>query len=241
MNRTFPALLIGVVSLLTLAGVPAAATARPAGQDAVAGPGARRGHQPPTCSQAAGPYQRQAELYLRRPVDGRQSLGDCQAIRTFQQAQHIAPATGFAGPVTGAVLRLMAAQQDPNKDGHCPNGPERVACVDLSRQLMWVQQGGKVIFRPVAIRSGQRTMETRTGTYRIYHRHRDHTSSLYRTPMPFAQFFDRGQALHGVYGSLYAPPGSHGCVNVKRTDAQKLWNVLRKGDIVHIWGRKTGV
>ncbi|MFI0710901.1 L,D-transpeptidase [Streptomyces inhibens] len=201
----------------------------------------RRGTRASSCSRSTGPYQRQAERYLRRDVDGRQSTGDCRAIRRFQQMHHIAPASGFAGPVTGAVVRLMRAKKDPNRAGHCPERPERTACVDLDRQLMWVQQGEQVIFPPVAIRSGRPTMETRTGTYRIYLRHRSHTSNLYHTPMPFAQFFDRGEALHGVYDDIYDGPGSHGCVNLTWTDARKLWDVLKKSDIVHVWGRKPGV
>ncbi|MGW7485985.1 L,D-transpeptidase [Streptomyces sp. NPDC054786] len=193
------------------------------------------------CSRSTGPYQRQTERYLRREVDGRQSAGDCRAIRRFQQAHRIVPASGFAGSVTGAMVRLMRAKKDPNRAGHCPDRRERTVCVDLNRQLLWVQQDGRVIFDPVAIRSGAPTMETRTGTYRIYLRHRRHISNLYHTSMPFAQFFDRGEALHAVYDDIYQGPGSHGCVNLTWTDAQKLWDLLKKQDIVYVWGRKPGV
>lgn len=211
-------------------------------------PGGRRLHiesvpryeaqRAPRCSRSTGPFQRQTERYLRRDVDGRQSTGDCRAIRAFQREHRIAPATGFAGPVTGAMVQLMRAKRDPNRAGLCPNRPERTVCADLNRQLLWVQQSGMVIFAPVAIRSGQPTMETRTGTYRIYRRERSHTSNLYHTPMPFAQFFDRGEALHGVYDDIYSGPGSHGCINLTWSDARKLWDLLKKSDIVHIWGRK---
>ncbi|MGW7573646.1 L,D-transpeptidase family protein [Streptomyces sp. NPDC054765] len=193
------------------------------------------------CSRSTGPFQRQTERYLRRDADGRQSAGDCRAIRRFQRAHRIAPATGFAGPVTGAMVRLMRARKDPNRAGHCPDRPQRTACVDLNRQLMWVQQNGQVIFDPVAIRSGAPTMETRTGSYRIYLRHRRHISNLYGTSMPYAQFFDRGEALHGVYEDIYSGPGSHGCVNLTMTDARRVWEVLKKGDIVYVWGRKPGL
>ncbi|MFD3418574.1 L,D-transpeptidase family protein [Streptomyces decoyicus] len=201
----------------------------------------RPGTRAAACSRATGPYQRQAERYLRREVDGRQSAGDCRAIRRFQQAHRIAPATGFAGPVTGAMVRLMRAKKNPNRAGHCPDRPGRTACVDLNRQLLWVQQNGRVIFDPVAIRSGAPTMETRTGSYRIYLRHRSHISNLYGTSMPFAQFFDRGEALHGVYDDIYQGPGSHGCVNLTWSDAGKLWDLLKKGDVVYVWGRKPSV
>lgn len=193
------------------------------------------------CSASTGPYQRQAERYLGRQVDGRQSTGDCRAIRRFQQAHRIAPATGFAGPVTGAIVRVMRARKDPNQAGHCPALAQRTACVDLNRQLMWVQQGSQVILEPVAIRSGAPTMETRTGSYRIYLRHRHHISNLYGTRMPYAQFFDRGEALHGVYEDIFSGAGSHGCVNLTMTDARRAWEVLRKGDTVYVWGRKPGV
>ncbi|MDC7338402.1 L,D-transpeptidase family protein [Streptomyces lydicus] len=164
--------------------------------------------------------------------------GDCRAIRRFQRAHRIAPATGYAGRATGAAVRLMRARKDPNRAGRCPDRPERTVCADLNRQLLWVQQGGAVIFDPVTIRSGQPTMETRTGTYRIYRRSRNHTSNLYHTPMPFAQFFDRGEALHGVYEDIYAGAGSHGCINLTWSDARRLWDLLKKGDVVHVWGRK---
>ncbi|MEU8996844.1 L,D-transpeptidase family protein [Streptomyces caniferus] len=196
---------------------------------------------PVACSRSTGPYQRQAERYLGREVDGRQSTGDCRAIRRFQQAHRIAPASGFAGPVTGAMVRLMRAKKDPNRAGHCPDRPERTVCADLSRQLLWVQQDGRVIFDPVVMRSGAPTMETRTGTYRIYLRHRHHISNLYHTSMPFAQFFDRGEALHAVYDDIYQGPGSHGCINLTWGDAQKLWELLKKQDVVYVWGRKPSV
>ncbi|MEU9119763.1 L,D-transpeptidase [Streptomyces sp. NPDC048506] len=190
------------------------------------------------CSRASGPFQRQAERYLRRAVDGRQSTADCRAIQQFQRAHRIAPATGFAGPVTGAMVRLMRAQRDPNRAGHCPDHAERTVCVDLDRQLMWVQQNGRVLFDPVAIRTGYPGQPTRTGTFRIYLRSKAHVSNLYHSPMPYAQFFDHGEALHGVYDDLYEGDGSHGCVNLTWSDARRLWDVLKKGDIVHVWGRK---
>ncbi|MEU8682296.1 L,D-transpeptidase [Streptomyces sp. NPDC048611] len=201
----------------------------------------RAGLRAPRCSAATGPYQRLTEGYLGRQVDGRQSTGDCRAIRRFQREHRIAPATGFAGPVTGATVRLMRARKDPNRAGHCPALAQRTACVDLNRQLMWVQQSGRVILEPMVIRSGAPTMETRTGSHRIYLRHRHHISNLYGTRMPYAQFFDRGQALHGVYEDIYSGPGSHGCVNLTMTDARRVWEVLRTGDTVYVWGRKPGV
>ncbi|MEU4846333.1 L,D-transpeptidase family protein [Streptomyces gilvosporeus] len=193
------------------------------------------------CSPSTGPAQKAVEEFLEREPDGVQSPEDCQAIRSFQRAHQIEPATGFAGPVTGAVVRLLRAQKDPNHDQRCPERTVRVVCVDLNRQLLWVQQDGEVVFRPVAVRSGRPQMDTRNGTYRIYWRHKNHMSSLYHTPMPFAQFFDGGEALHGVYDDVYAGAGSHGCINLQFEDSEKLWGLLDRNDLVYVWGHKTGV
>ncbi|MFE0178834.1 L,D-transpeptidase family protein [Streptomyces sp. NPDC059002] len=194
----------------------------------------------PACSRHTGPYQRQAERWLGRPVDGRQSAVDCRAIRAFQRKQGIRPAIGFAGPVTWARMRWISARKNPNAAKKCPTRAYRLACVDLSRQLMWVQKDGKVLFGPVPIRTGRAGYGTRTGWHKVYWKHKNHWSSLYNTPMPYSQFFSGGQAFHAIYGNVYSPPGSRGCVNMRVTDARALWKTLLKGDKVYVWGRKPG-
>ncbi|MFF4489823.1 L,D-transpeptidase family protein [Streptomyces sp. NPDC001544] len=192
------------------------------------------------CSRQAGPYQRQVERWLKLKVDGRQSTADCKAIRNFQKKHGIKPAIGFAGPVTWARMTLISARKNPNAAGKCPVRTYRVACVDLSRQLTWVQKGRKVLFGPVPMRSGRKGYATRAGWHTVYWRHKNHWSTLYNQPMPYAQFFDGGQAFHAVYGSIYTTVGSWGCVNLELADARRLWGVLRKGDRVFVWGRRPG-
>nr|WP_240929761.1 L,D-transpeptidase [Streptomyces coryli] len=89
------------------------------------------------------------------------------------------------------------------------------------------------------IRSGAPGYPTRIGWHRVYLRDRHHRSSLYdNAPMPHSQFFSGGQAFHGHHGSMYAPPGSHGCVNMRVADAKAPWTAARKGTRVFIYGRK---
>ncbi|SDK69533.1 L,D-transpeptidase family protein [Streptomyces indicus] len=190
----------------------------------------------PACTASTGPYQKQVERWLKLKADGRQSPADCRAIKAFQQKQGIRPAIGFAGPVTYARVRQLHAAKYP--ESLCPKRKGRVACVDLRRQLMWVTKGGKRVFGPVPIRTGRPGYATRTGWHKIYWRHKNHYSTLYEAPMPYSQFFSGGQAFHGIYGSVYRPPGSHGCVNMTFGDAKKLWAVLRSGDQVYVWGQK---
>ncbi|SER57011.1 L,D-transpeptidase catalytic domain [Streptomyces sp. yr375] len=192
------------------------------------------------CTKRVGPYQRAVERWLKLTVDGKQSAADCRAIRAFQKTQKIQPAIGFAGPVTWARMQLISAKKNPNAAKKCPVRVYRVACVDLDRQVTWVQKGAKVVFGPVSMRSGRAAHPTRKGWHTVYWRHKNHVSTLYNTPMPYAQFFDGGQAFHAVYGTIHTTIGSQGCVNLTLGDARKLWGVLKKGDRVYVWGHRPG-
>ncbi|MFE2474783.1 L,D-transpeptidase family protein [Streptomyces sp. NPDC059389] len=195
----------------------------------------------PACTAGTGPYQRELEAHLGRPVDGTQSPADCAAVRAFQSANGITPADGYPGLATYRTMVAVAARAHPNADGACPVSTGRVTCVDLDRQLLWVQRGSGVVFPPVPIRTGRDDQETRRGRHEIYWRSKDHKSTLYdNAPMPYAQFFDGGQALHGRPGDLYAHGGSAGCVNLSVPDAERLWNLLDEGDTVYVWGTKPG-
>ncbi|MDX3727013.1 L,D-transpeptidase family protein [Streptomyces caniscabiei] len=200
--------------------------------------------QAASCTTSTGPYQKQVEKFLGRTVDGKQSAGDCKAIKAFQTKHGITPNAGYAGSVTWGVMDLMNKQKavgkNPNKAGKCPTNKGRIACVDLTLQLSWIQDGAKLVYGPVPVRTGRDGDETRTGLKKIYWRNIDHVSSIYHVPMPYAQFFDGGQAFHSAGVSMWNPPGSRGCVNMTKTDAKKYWSLLKKGDDVFVYGRKPG-
>ncbi|MET7758584.1 L,D-transpeptidase [Streptomyces sp. NPDC005389] len=193
-----------------------------------------------SCTATTGTHQRRVERLLKLTVDGRQSAADCRAIRAFQVREKIKPANGYAGPVTWARAELLAARKNLDPGRRCPVKKYAVVCVDLDRQLMWVRKDKKVTFPAVTMRSGRKGYATRTGWHSVYWRHKNHWSTIYNTPMPYSQFFSGGQAFHAVYGQLATPTGSRGCVNLSYRHAQKLWDVLRKGDRVYIWGKRPG-
>jgi len=142
------------------------------------------------CTTEAGPHQKQVEKFLGRPVDGKQSSADCKVVRAFQAKHGITPDIGYAGPVTWGVMDLMnkqeAAGKNPNKAGTCPVDKGRVACVDLTRQLSWIQDGKKLVHGPVPVRTGRDGYETRTGLKKIYWRNENPTrpSTTCRCPTP---------------------------------------------------------
>ncbi|MFG3172479.1 L,D-transpeptidase family protein [Streptomyces sp. NPDC048200] len=193
------------------------------------------------CQAPTGPYQRDLEKHLGRPVDGRQSQDDCRAIRAFQSKHRTLRQDGYADLATYRTMVVVEATPKPNAAGICPVRSYRVTCVDMDRQILWVQTGNRVGFGPVAIRTGRDAQETRPGWHTIYLRNRDQVSTLYdNAPMPYAQFFDGGQALHGHPGDLYDGGGSAGCINLTVTDAASLWDLLDIDDSLYVWGVKPG-
>ncbi|MFI6284532.1 L,D-transpeptidase [Streptomyces sp. NPDC051018] len=198
------------------------------------------GGRVPECALSAGPYQREVEAHLGLVVDGLQSPTDCEAIRAYQVKHEIEPAEGYAGLYTYRVVVWERALAEGDAIEGCPDKGGMVVCVDKNRQILWVEKAGKVVLRPVPARTGMPGYGTRTGWFQIFRREEDFWSDLYGGPMPFAQFFSGGQALHGSYRPIFEDPGSYGCVNLRYEDAQALWNGVGLGDEVYVWGQRTG-
>lgn len=91
-----------------------------------------------------------------------------------------------------------------------------VICVDKTQKLVRLVRNGAVVVVTDA-RFGSDAHPTLEGTFRVYRKARDHTSSLYHTWMPLALFFSGGEAVH--FSPYFQRDGyaghSHGCVNVR--------------------------
>lgn len=205
-----------------------------------------------TCD--TGPYQRQAESYLGLVVDGVNSVADCDKIKAFQVTNEIAPASGYAGSVTYSVMKRKTFAR--SRASMCP-ALSRVVCVDLTSQMMWIAQSGDRVWGPYAIRSGRNGYETRTTTNRggdcrskystgtadyckVFRRVRNDWSYTWKSPMPYAMYFDGGEAFHTSTRYLYSEPGSHGCIHMLPDKASWLWGQMPLGTKVSIFGRKPG-
>lgn len=178
-------------------------------------------------------------------VTGRYAGSTVEAVKGFQARRRI-PVTGQVDRRTLTRLKEMTREPTraelmdivpagPALDPRCRTG--RAMCVDKSsRSLRWVVDG--VVLRTVEVRFGSDELPTREGAFAVFRKSRDHVSSLYDTPMPFAMFFSGGQAVH--YSPDFAANGydgaSHGCVNVRdRAAVEWLFDQVRIGDkvIVH--------
>ncbi|MEU0220796.1 L,D-transpeptidase family protein [Streptomyces sp. NPDC006265] len=129
-------------------------------------------------------------------------------------------------------LYLMGGQQADPPDARCRTG--RVLCIDkTSRTLRWMIDGRTV--STMAVRFGSQGTPTREGVFSVYWKSRDHVSTLYDSPMPYAMFFSGGQAVHfsADFAARGYAGGSHGCVNVRDEQAiAELFAQVRNGDRV---------
>jgi lipoprotein-anchoring transpeptidase ErfK/SrfK len=189
------------------------------------------------CTADTGPRQTRVERFLGLVPDGTNSTSDCRAIRRFQRTYGIEPAAGYAGTVTGKLvkrLRLSAERAD-----RC-DSRAKVVCADLKSQTVWIAKGGTITWGPYPIRSGRDGYETRRGLFHVQSKDIDHVSSIFGSPMPYAMFFSGGQAFHTSDRYLYDPLGSHGCVHILPKIAADMWGRVDVGTAVQVFGLKPG-
>ncbi|MFY0509531.1 L,D-transpeptidase family protein [Streptomyces anulatus] len=223
---------------------PAPTTARPAPEPSTAPP-------PRVLMRTGSESERVRELQARlRQIGhfGRNPTAyygsvTADSVRSFQAKRRL-PVTGSTDAVTWQRLLAMtrvptAAELDPPTerpvaapDERCLKG--RVLCISKkSRTLAWMNDG-KVV-SAMDVRFGSEYTPTREGVFEVFWKSRDHVSTLYDTPMPYALFFSGGQAVH--YSADFAANGyggaSHGCVNVRdKKKVAALFDQVKNGDKV---------
>ena len=158
------------------------------------------------------------------------------AVKAFQRRNGLA-ATGRVGPRTWTPLIRQSVRGRSAVPAGCRNAGWH-ACYDRRWHQVNLYHDGKLL-NSWLVRGGAFSTPTRTGTYRVFYRDVDHVSSLFHAPMPYSQFFDRGQALHGSRLMMDPYVGhSHGCVNFWTEDARQLWNLTSTKRLwVHVYGR----
>ncbi|MEV1066590.1 L,D-transpeptidase family protein [Streptomyces sp. NPDC050263] len=232
---------------------PTASAGAPVTGARPSGPGeATPGARPPAVLWSRGDTGRdvrelQARLrqvaWLHTGPTGTYDDSTVRAVQGFQGKRGL-PKTGKTDAVTWRrLLRmtrepgewdlyLMGGQPAAAPDPRCLTG--RVLCIDkTTRTLRWMIDGRTV--STVSVRFGSQYTPTREGVFHVYWKSRDHVSTLYDSPMPYAMFFSGGQAVH--YSSDFAARGyagaSHGCVNVRDEAAiAELFAQVRNGDKV---------
>lgn len=150
-------------------------------------------------------------------------------------------AVGLTAPANAQVkstVSTKAAQARSGKISYpsaCLKG--RALCISKSRRTVTFLLNGKPQMT-LAARFGSRSEPTREGRFKITRMSRNHVSSIYHTPMPFAMFFSGGQAVH--YSKGFARDGyrgaSHGCVNTRdKPRTGWIFDRVKVGDTVYVY------
>jgi peptidoglycan hydrolase-like protein with peptidoglycan-binding domain len=138
-------------------------------------------------------------------------------------------------PTHKEMYPVVTARPATKLDPRCMTG--RAMCISkTSRTLSWVVDG--TVRTSMDVRFGSQYTPTREGLFHVTFKSRDHVSTLYNSPMPYAMFFSGGEAVH--YSADFAARGyngaSHGCVNVRDKPAiAALFDQVNVGDkvVVH--------
>jgi lipoprotein-anchoring transpeptidase ErfK/SrfK len=156
------------------------------------------------------------------------------AARAFELKQQLP----VQDPITLATYQRLVGVTW--RGAHVPaicTAPGAVICVDKSQRLLRYFVNGRLTEQFDA-RFGDESHPTVEGVFSVYWKSRDHVSSIYHTPMPFALFFAGGEAVH--YSQYFAAVGydghSHGCVNVRDyAGAARLFDEVAVGTRVVVY------
>ena len=119
-----------------------------------------------------------------------------------------------AAPAAAAPMAAKATKKKTTLPKRCRTG--KVVCISKRDRKVRYVVNGKIKMSTDA-RFGGPGHRTREGTFHVFMKSYNHTSTIYHTWMPRAMFFSGGQAVH--YSPDFKARGyngaSHGCVNVR--------------------------
>jgi L,D-transpeptidase catalytic domain/Putative peptidoglycan binding domain len=172
------------------------------------------------------------------PVDMGQLDQTTRGALMVYQSDHDLQATGEPDRDTWASL--LAAETDYRRD------PQPYTWVTVSESLpetLDVHRGDRVVFSTPA-NTGVPGAETAQGIFPIYSRlvsttmtGEDVDGTKYSVPdVPWVNYFNGGDAVHGYPRESYGFPQSNGCVELPIEAAHTVFGMLAIGDIVQVDG-----
>jgi len=114
---------------------------------------------------------------------------------------------------------------------------ERWIDVDLSSQTAHAYQGDTLV-NSFVVSTGTWRYPTVVGKFKVYVKYRAAPMSgpgYYLPGVPYIMYFYKGYGLHGTYWhNNFGTPMSHGCVNLRTSDAKWLFNFASVGTVVYV-------
>jgi peptidoglycan hydrolase-like protein with peptidoglycan-binding domain len=171
-------------------------------------------------------------------VEGVPSAITKAAVMTVENQNGLA-VDAIAGPKVWAILLQDAAK------GFTSGSPYTYVYVSkvLPENLtLWVD--GVPKFQNIAVNTGVPGADTADGTYEVFEhvtasemKGTNPDGTTYDDPnVPWASYFNGGDALHGFVRATYGSPQSNGCVEMAITDAAATWPYTPIGTLVTVDG-----
>jgi hypothetical protein len=150
---------------------------------------------------------------------------------------------GIAGPEVWSTLLRDVVSRKTNTE---PVTYVLVTKVEPEHLTAWVN--GVLRFRDIPVNTGVPGANTTDGTFQVFEhvpysdmRGVNVTGSKYTDPhVPWASYFNGGDALHGFPRATYGWPQSNGCVEMPIATAGKLWPYTPIGTLVTVMGPSSG-
>lgn len=134
--------------------------------------------------------------------------------------------TPYVPPTPGAVVARGSG-----------TGGARWIDVDLTTQSLYAYEGDTVV-NSFVVSTGTWRTPTVTGKYKIWIKLKSTTMSgpgYHLTNVPFTMYFYKGYGIHGTYWhNNFGTPMSHGCVNMRTSDAEWLFYWASEGTVVNV-------
>jgi lipoprotein-anchoring transpeptidase ErfK/SrfK len=109
--------------------------------------------------------------------------------------------------------------------------------VDLTNQMLYAYDGDTLV-NSFLVSTGVAAHPTVTGQYHIYVKYVSTLMSgdgYYLPNVPYTMYFYEGYGIHGTYWhNNFGHPMSHGCVNMRTSDAEWMFNWASIGTLVNI-------
>jgi lipoprotein-anchoring transpeptidase ErfK/SrfK len=143
----------------------------------------------------------------------------------------------LANTPTSVYVPPTAAPNVPPVVASGGNGGARWIDVNLSTQSVYAYEGDTVV-NSFIVSTGTSLTPTVTGKYKIWIKFKSTDMSgpgYYLPDVPYAMYFYKGYGLHGTYWhNNFGTPMSHGCVNLRTSDAEWLYYWATVGTVVNV-------
>jgi peptidoglycan hydrolase-like protein with peptidoglycan-binding domain len=157
------------------------------------------------------------------------------AVMQFEHDHGLA-VDGVVGPEVWQALVAAAEARQVN-----PSGYSWVYVSETLPELLTLWHNGRIVLTSLA-NTGIPASPTALGTYPVYLRYRSQTmrginpnGTPYVDPgVPYVNYFDGGDAVHGFVRAAYGFPQSLGCVELPPPVAGAVWPYLHYGTLVTV-------